>query len=192
MKQLPHDIWNGITTRSPGLISVTSLPTSSTMPIGSWPSTSPSSMNGPMTSYRCRSEPQMPVEVIRTIASVGSRIEGSGTVSTRTSRFPCHVSARIRRGFPSHAAANGSWLIRVREPDRGRVVHRLHHRVDPGDRQDTVNRLAPLHEHHPASGLPAAADRLRDLTEPGRVHEAQRPIPVPPSSALRRDPAAQA
>ncbi len=30
----------------------------------------------------------MPVLVMRTIASVGSWIEGSGTVSTRTSRLP--------------------------------------------------------------------------------------------------------
>ncbi|MGW7054384.1 WhiB family transcriptional regulator [Streptomyces sp. NPDC054887] len=37
----------------------------------------------------------MPVEVTRTITSVGSSIRGSGTVSTRTSRRPCHVSARI-------------------------------------------------------------------------------------------------
>src|SRR5215211_1111772 len=54
---------------------------------------SPSAMNGVSTSYRCRSEPQMPVEVIRTIASVGSWIVGSGTVSTRTSRLPCQVTA---------------------------------------------------------------------------------------------------
>jgi hypothetical protein len=41
---------------------------------------------GPSTSYRCRSEPQIPVEVISTITSVASWIVGSGTVSTRTSR----------------------------------------------------------------------------------------------------------
>ena len=33
-------------------------------------------------------EPQSPVDVIRTIASVGSSIVGSGTFSTRTSRLP--------------------------------------------------------------------------------------------------------
>jgi len=37
----------------------------------------------------------MAVEVILTIASVGSWIAGSGTLSTRTSRLPCHVSAFI-------------------------------------------------------------------------------------------------
>ena len=52
-------------------------------------------MNGPSTSYRCRSEPHSPVDVTRMIASVGSSIVGSGTVSTRTSRLPCQVSAFI-------------------------------------------------------------------------------------------------
>jgi uncharacterized protein len=35
MKQLPQEIWKGITTRSPGASSLTSEPTSSTTPIGS-------------------------------------------------------------------------------------------------------------------------------------------------------------
>src|SRR3954452_7198625 len=37
----------------------------------------------------------MPVDSIPTIASPGSSMAGSGTVSTRTSRFPCHATARI-------------------------------------------------------------------------------------------------
>ena len=40
-KQLPHEIVNGTTTRSPYFILVTALPTSTTSPIGSCPSTSP-------------------------------------------------------------------------------------------------------------------------------------------------------
>jgi hypothetical protein len=87
---------NGMTTRSPGLMWVTSAPTSSTMPIGSCPRMSPGSMYIPRTSYRCRSDPQMAVEVIRTIASVGSWMTGSGTVSTDTLPVPCHVSARMK------------------------------------------------------------------------------------------------
>jgi len=83
----------GITTRSPGVSWEIPLPTSSTIPIGSCPRMSPSSRKGPSTSYRCRSEPQMPVEVIFTMASVGSWIVGSGTDSTRTSRLPCQVTA---------------------------------------------------------------------------------------------------
>lgn len=35
----------------------------------------------------------MAVDVIRTIASVGSWMEGSGTSSTLTERRPCHVTA---------------------------------------------------------------------------------------------------
>src|SRR3954469_22440284 len=35
----------------------------------------------------------MPVDVMRTIASVGSSMVGSGTVSTRTSRLPCQATA---------------------------------------------------------------------------------------------------
>ena len=97
IQQCPQAIVNGITTRSPGAIWETSAPTSSTMPIGSWPSTSPLLRNGPSTSYRCRSEPQMPVEVMRTIASVGSSSFGSGTSSIRTFRLPCQVSAFIVR-----------------------------------------------------------------------------------------------
>jgi hypothetical protein len=50
MKQLPHATWNGITTLSPGDSSVTSEPTSSTMPMGSWPRMEPSSMKGPKIS----------------------------------------------------------------------------------------------------------------------------------------------
>ena len=35
----------------------------------------------------------MPVDVMRTIASVGASMLGSGTVSTRTSRLPCQATA---------------------------------------------------------------------------------------------------
>jgi hypothetical protein len=40
MTQHPHETLNGITTRSPGAMAVTAEPTSSTIPIGSWPRTS--------------------------------------------------------------------------------------------------------------------------------------------------------
>src|SRR2546423_49060 len=43
----------------------------------------------------------MPLDVTRTIASVGSSMAGSGTFSTRTSRLPCQVTARMRRGYPA-------------------------------------------------------------------------------------------
>src|SRR6476659_2183939 len=105
MKHEPHEIWNGITTRSPALRLVTSLPTSSTMPMGSWPRMLPSPMNGPRVSYRCRSDPQMLVDVIFTIASVDCWITGSGTVSTLTSRLPCQVTAFIE--LPPSVSSDG-------------------------------------------------------------------------------------
>src|SRR5262249_48358367 len=46
-------------------------------------------------SSRWRSEPQMAVDVIRTITSPASAILGSGTVSTRTSLVPCQQTAFI-------------------------------------------------------------------------------------------------
>src|SRR6476620_1744470 len=52
-------------------------------------------MNAPSTSYRCRSDPQMFVLVTRMIASLGSLIAGSGTVSTDTFRRSCHLTARL-------------------------------------------------------------------------------------------------
>src|SRR4051812_33847668 len=57
--------------------------------------TSPTDMKGAITSMRWRSEPQMPEEVTSMMTSVGSWRTGSGTVSTRTSARPCHVTARI-------------------------------------------------------------------------------------------------
>src|SRR5215212_10962235 len=85
-QQAPHAIGNGTTTRSPTftLDLSTSGPTSSTMPIGSWPMMSPGFMNGMNPSTRWRSDPQMQVDVIRTIASRRLRIFGSGTSSTFT------------------------------------------------------------------------------------------------------------
>src|SRR3954471_13594022 len=85
-KHSPQAIGNGTTTRSPTFTFdwSTSGPTSSTMPIGSWPSTSPGFMKGTNPSTRGRSEPQMQVGVIRTMASRRLRILGSGTRSTFT------------------------------------------------------------------------------------------------------------
>ena len=95
IQQVPQEMLNGTTTRSPAFTAVTSGPTSRTMPIGSWPMTSPTVMKGAITSIRCRSDPQIPLEVISTITSVGSVMVGSGTVSTRTSSRPCQVTARM-------------------------------------------------------------------------------------------------
>src|SRR3954469_8543340 len=142
MKQVPQETLNGTTTRSPGASSVTSLPTSSTTPIGSCPSTSPSSRNGPSTSYRCRSEPQMPLEVIRTITSVGSWIAGSGTVSTLTSRFPCQATAFIQP--PSETADR----FAAAGPAGGAASRRRGHHARGGGQ-----RLQGAHRHDRGHGL---------------------------------------
>src|SRR4051794_18264191 len=86
---------NGTTIRSPFLNFFTSRPTSTTSPIGSWPRMSPGFMAGRYMSYRCRSDPQMQVDVTLMITSFGSSILGSGTVSQRTSDLPCQVRAFI-------------------------------------------------------------------------------------------------
>src|ERR1700754_4408314 len=64
-------------------------------------------MNAPRTSYRGRSEPQMLVLVTRIIASLGSLIAGSGTVSTDTLRRPCHVTARMCAYLPGENSWSG-------------------------------------------------------------------------------------
>src|SRR5205807_111526 len=68
-KQCPHEIVKGTTTRSPFCRLVTALPTSTTSPIGSCPSTSPLFILGMNPSSRWRSDPQIPVAVILMIAS---------------------------------------------------------------------------------------------------------------------------
>src|ERR1044072_8895442 len=83
-KQLPHEIGNGTTTRSPLLRLVTAEPTSTTSPMNSCPSTSPRIMPGTKPSYRCTSEPQIAALVTFTIASRGFKMRGSGTSSTPT------------------------------------------------------------------------------------------------------------
>ena len=83
-RQKPQATLNGITTRSPSSRPVTPLPTSSTRPRFSCPNTMPGSA-AVRPSYMCRSLPQMQAEVIRTIASSGCSMRGSGTSSTATS-----------------------------------------------------------------------------------------------------------
>src|SRR3954464_12878723 len=94
-KQFPQAMLNGTTTRSPTLILslLNPDPTSSTTPMNSCPRMSPFCIVGMYPSYRCRSDPQMQVEVMRTIASRGLRILGSGTLSTLTEYLPHQVTA---------------------------------------------------------------------------------------------------
>src|SRR5579875_2698769 len=95
MKQVPHAIGNGTTTRSPFFTFFTPRPTSTISPMNSCPSMSPLSIVGTKPSYRWRSDPQMAVEVIFTITSLWLRIFGSGTVSTLTFSLPIQQFAFI-------------------------------------------------------------------------------------------------
>ncbi len=67
--QFPHAIGNGTTTRSPTFRFFTSRPTSTTSPMNSWPRMSPLCIVGTSALYKWRSDPQIAVDVIFTIAS---------------------------------------------------------------------------------------------------------------------------
>src|SRR5215218_7936846 len=69
--------------------------------------TSPFSIDGMRPPYMWRSEPQMAQDVTLMIASRGSSIVGSGTLSQRISALPCHVMAFM-----------GSLHIRPHQPAR--------------------------------------------------------------------------
>ena len=101
---------NGTTTRSPGSMWVTSAPTSSTMPIGSWPRMSPGVRYGPSTSYRCRSEPQ---------------IAGRGDADDRVGRLPGSSgrgrSRRGRRASPARSVLARCGLLGCRSDRRART-----------------------------------------------------------------------
>src|SRR3954453_2701889 len=77
----------------------------------------------------------MALEVMRTTASVGSWIFGSGTSSTRTSRLPCHVNA-----FMCLAASRlGGSLSPY--PRRRRLSPRRPVQPDPGEGHVVVGAL---------------------------------------------------
>ena len=80
-EQIPQLVTAGMITLSPTARPVTSAPSSVTVPTASWPRMRPSVTAGTSPLRMCRSVPQMVVVSIRTIASVGSRICGSGTSS---------------------------------------------------------------------------------------------------------------
>src|SRR5215207_9255196 len=86
--QAPQEMGKGTTTRSPTFRFLTPGPTSTTSPMNSCPRMSPRSMVGTNPLNRCRSDPQMAVEVIFTIASCALRILGSGTSSICTFLLP--------------------------------------------------------------------------------------------------------
>src|SRR5687767_7545509 len=97
MLQLPQAIGNGTTTLSPTCRLSTPLATSVTTPMNSCPRMSPFFIVGTYPSTRCRSEPQIAVVVICTMASREFSIFGSGTFSTWTLFLPDQTFALIGR-----------------------------------------------------------------------------------------------
>src|SRR5687768_13113863 len=87
---------------------------------------------------------------MRTIASVGAWIFGSGTSSTRTSRLPCHATAIIEK-HPSPCATH---FGRSHTPDGA-------NRSDVLD--DASNPVLAVHEVEP----------VVDLVEPDPVRDEQ-------------------
>src|SRR3954469_12553052 len=72
---------------------------------------SPRFIVGTYPSTRCRSEPQIAVDVMRTIASRGFRIDGSGTCWTPIRLVPSQQTALI--GALPHARGADRWRRRA-------------------------------------------------------------------------------
>src|ERR671926_121566 len=91
----------------------------------------------------CRSDPQIPVDVTRMIASVPSWIDGSGTVSTRTSRLPCQATAFTVRAFPERAVANGAVSVDELAGHAG-DRHAPQQRGEPDEHREVQDVRPPL------------------------------------------------
>src|ERR1700733_2758749 len=96
----------------------------------------------------------MLVDVISMIASVGSSITGSGTVSTLTSRFPCHVTAFIC--IASSSAQNALPSLGVlaygRRCRRARSGESQTSSWYPAEYPPNALRLFPLDTHQNSKG----------------------------------------
>ncbi|HXG70712.1 MAG TPA: hypothetical protein VNJ04_08895 [Gemmatimonadaceae bacterium] len=68
-QHFPHEIVNGTTTRSPFFNFFTRRPTLTTSPMNSWPRMSPRCIVGTRPFTRWRSDPQIAVDVMRTMTS---------------------------------------------------------------------------------------------------------------------------
>ena len=92
--QCPQQWVKGTITKSPGFMSCTSAPTSSMMPIASWP-TSVLCGRSEMPRNHHRSEPHTHALSTRTIASVGFSILGRSTSRTPTCSGSTNTAAFI-------------------------------------------------------------------------------------------------
>src|SRR4051812_17582242 len=142
------------------------------MPIGSWPTMSPGSMNGASGSYRCRSEPHSPLEVTLMMMSVGSSMRGSGTSVTCMSWTPCQVTAFTKRLLRcereadrplTRPAAPSSVAV---EPPLDRVAGELHAVVHLELAQRVLHVVldGPVGDHEPVGDL-AVREPLGDHPE---------------------------
>ena len=147
----------------------TSEPTSSTTPIGSWPRMSPGSMNGPSTSYRCRSEPQMPGRGHPDDGVGGMLDRGVGHRVHAHVVVPCQVTAFMdprSSGDPPRLPGGGG-----AKPRFGRLRARTYgliHAPSPPSR--VPGRQDPRGTRAIRFGLPARAER-------GRHHRPDRRLP---------------
>src|SRR5258705_5993719 len=119
-KQFPQAMVNGTTTRSPTrhFPWSTPEPTSITSPMNSCPVMSPCSIVGMKPLYTCESDPQIHVLVIRTIASRGFNIFGSGTVSTLIFSVPIQQTAFMTLSFSRQHVRRPNILLVCDVPDK--------------------------------------------------------------------------
>src|ERR1700733_9274674 len=116
----------------------------------------------------------MLVDVISMIASVGSSITGAGTVSTLTSRFPCHVTAFICIASSSAQSAlpNLGILAYGRRCRRARSEKSQTTSWYPAGYSPNALRLFTLDAHQNSKGARTIRARNRlDDRRPGYVTE---------------------
>src|SRR3954451_6004236 len=124
MKQVPQATWKQPRTRSPTATPVTASPAATTSPTYSWPIVKPGSIfTRPWK--MCRSDPQTPVDVMRTSASPGASSSGSGLSTTSTRPGAWNATACI-----SALERTGRGLVAVEHRQPGVALL-----ADPGQRR---------------------------------------------------------
>ena len=141
----------------------TSGPTSSTVPMNSWPRRDPAGNPKASPALKtCRSEPQMPAIVTRTIASVGCSIAGSAhvldaDVARALERQPPHRLPLARPGARIAAPGPrrpGGRIRGMAEAPHAALADRF--RADPGRAQVAIRVTTELEE-----GMRLRGDRAR-------------------------------
>src|SRR5690349_13196248 len=155
-------------TRSPGATVVTASPTSTTMPTASWPRIVPGVTSGTSPFRMWRSVPQIVADPMRTIASVGSRMTGSGTDSQPRFPGPWYTSACMAPPFVSRPcsrragpAESGPALRTMRTSPQ---LHR-----EGGGHDDTLRELDEPRRVAPLVVVPGDDGRLRPSHDRGQA-----------------------